>query len=277
MVANTAAMFPSAILFDLDDTLFDHRHASTEALRVLHAAYASSVDFVNFTARHGALLEEYYGHFLVGRYTLDQARAARMRALFDEFDPRLPDEACLTAAHLYREHHQANRRLVPGARALLDAAAARARLGIVTNNSTAEQIEKLAKLDIARYFDTIVISEDVGVAKPDPRIFEIALERIGFPASECVHVGDSWTSDVRGAQAAGIACVWLDREDQASARLSSHFCLEGRASAGVSRLMPEVVQSLSPADAMLAAIQKTFLNQKLSGAMQHDCMETLAT
>ena len=58
--------------------------------------------------------------------------------------------------------------------------------------------------------DELIASEDVGVAKPDPRIFEIALARLGTSAAEAVMVGDSWANDVAGAHALGIRAIWFN-------------------------------------------------------------------
>ncbi len=84
-------------------------------------------------------------------------------------------------------------------------------MGVVTNNLVAEQIEKLAHLDMTHLVDALVISEEAGVRKPDPAIFRLALARCGASANEAVMLGDSWGSDVLGARAAGIRAVWLNR------------------------------------------------------------------
>jgi putative hydrolase of the HAD superfamily len=57
------------------------------------------------------------------------------------------------------------------------------------------------------------VSEEAGVAKPDPKIFEIALDRLGVGALETVMVGDSWINDIAGAAAAGLRTVWFNRTD----------------------------------------------------------------
>jgi putative hydrolase of the HAD superfamily len=66
-------------------------------------------------------------------------------------------------------------------------------------------------LGIADFFDTLVISGRAGCAKPDPRIFAIALQRLGVPPAEAMHVGDSECHDLNGAQAAGLRAVLLQR------------------------------------------------------------------
>jgi len=72
--------------------------------------------------------------------------------------------------------------------------------------------DTLNRLDLSKYFETIVMSEEIGVEKPDPRIFKIALDRVGMSAERCVHVGDLIETDVKGAMSCGITPVWLDRQ-----------------------------------------------------------------
>jgi phosphoserine phosphatase len=80
-------------------------------------------------------------------------------------------------------------------------------LAIVTNGAPSVQREKLAGTTLARHFGAIVISVEVGVPKPDPRIFELALERLGVPAENATMVGDSRPRDVGGARAVGMRTI----------------------------------------------------------------------
>jgi len=274
-------MLPQAILFDLDDTLFDHRRASAIALAAMHATFASDLPLELFAERHAEVLEQFHTRFLAGEFTLDQAREARMQSLFASFDREIDPATAAQAARLYRQQHQSNRYLLEGARELLDAFASRCRLGIVTNNSTAEQIEKLRALNIASYFDTVVISEDVGVTKPNPKIFAIALERIGAKAHEGVFIGDNWTNDIEGALGAGMAAVWLDRKNETPAleRTPGQKHPEIPASAGVSTSRLAVVNALTSTTAVVEAIKTAFTttsNHRTPGAEKHEQLETLA-
>ncbi|MBN2130228.1 MAG: HAD family hydrolase [Sedimentisphaerales bacterium] len=85
------------------------------------------------------------------------------------------------------------------------------RLGLLTNGAPDLQREKIEGAGLARYFDDIVISGDVGVGKPNPRIYEIMLSRLKAKPHETVMIGNSLTSDVAGPQAVGIKAVWLNR------------------------------------------------------------------
>lgn len=70
----------------------------------------------------------------------------------------------------------------------------------------------LEDLGIAGFFETIVMSEELGVEKPDPTIFQEALERVDVAPEKCVHTGDMIEADVKGARSVGITPVWLDRQ-----------------------------------------------------------------
>ena len=271
-------MWPRAILFDLDDTLFDHRRASGMAIGALHAAHAPALCFEQFALKHAEVLEAFHTRFLNGEFTLDEARVARMQTLFAAFDLKLDASAAERAARLYREQHRANRHLLPGVMELLETLREHCRLGIVTNNSTVEQIDKLRALDIAHFFDAVVISEEVGVTKPDPKIFSIALERIGASARDTVFVGDNWTNDIGGAVNAGMAAVWLNHNDKTPALtdIAEQKRLENRTSIGVDHSYFATIASLTPLASVIAAIQTVFKNRS-PGVTQHEQLATLAT
>ena len=84
------------------------------------------------------------------------------------------------------------------------------RLGIISNAEGAYQREKIGVLGIARHFQTVVISGEVGYRKPDPRIFHYALDVFGVRADEALFVGDRLDVDIAGAKAAGMKAVWFN-------------------------------------------------------------------
>jgi putative hydrolase of the HAD superfamily len=227
-----------AILFDLDDTLFDHTHASQAALRILHAGHAGQVDYAEFCAEHARLLEHYHQGFLKGEYSLDEARAARMTALFHHFDLAVDADKAWQVSMAYRDLHQSHRQLVAGAGDLLERLNCEYSLAIVTNNSSAEQHAKLKHLGIAGYFKALAISEEVGATKPDARIYYAALDQLGCEPHEAVMLGDNLHADVQGAHNAGVAAVWFNRFGKTSTD------------------PVEQVTALAPASAVLAVIHR---------------------
>jgi putative hydrolase of the HAD superfamily len=99
--------------------------------------------------------------------------------------------------------------------------AAGLRTAVVTNGMSDLQWLKLDRAGLAPHFDAFVASSAVGIGKPDPRIFEVAMERLGSSAAAAWMVGDNPGRDVAGAQAAGIRSVWLDRGGGAAAEVAA--------------------------------------------------------
>ena len=91
------------------------------------------------------------------------------------------------------------------------AALGRTRTAIVSNADR----EHLAAWTFTLPVEVVVVSEDVGAYKPDPRVFRTALERLGLAPYEVLHVGDSEVDDVKGARAAGMRVVWVNRRGRA--------------------------------------------------------------
>ena len=203
-----------AVLFDLDDTLFDHLHCARTGLVRLSKRYPAmqGVTVRELEERYSAALESIHLRLLRGEVTQTEARTRRMQQLFGSFEIHVNEDQAIEEYHLFRRNYDAAAQVVRGSYALLDRLSqAGIRLAVVTNNLVAEQIPKLQQLKLDHYFDVVTISEAVGVSKPDPYIFEVTLSNLSLSASDVVMVGDSLTSDIAGAQAAGIPCVWLKR------------------------------------------------------------------
>ena len=203
---------PAAVLFDLDDTLFDHAHCARTALDVIRGSHRcfSAIDLDELNRSHSTILETLHGDVAVGRVSLDAARAERFRRLFRTAGIEADETLSAATAAAYRQAYLDNRRAVEGAADLLAALRSHTRIAIVTNTLVAEQREKLRHCGLDRYVDVLMASEEAGVSKPDAEIFRLALARLDCRADEAVMVGDSWENDVVGAQAAGIRAIWFN-------------------------------------------------------------------
>jgi 2-haloacid dehalogenase len=103
--------------------------------------------------------------------------------------------------------------LIPGARDLLEALDGAVHLALITNGLKEVQRSRLAKSGLRRYFEAVVISDEEGVSKPEPGIFDVAFDRMGHPPKDAVlMIGDSLTSDMRGAVCYGIDACWFNPE-----------------------------------------------------------------
>lgn len=206
-------MATTAVLLDLDDTLFDHWACTRAALADLRERFPvlGRVPAAAVEAEHRRLLETLHLQVLAGRMTVDDARVERFRRLL-EFAGGTPDAASPTdVAAAYRAAYLAHWRPVDGALELLEALHGQVLTGIVTNNVASEQRQKIAACGFGPLLDAVIISEEAGVTKPDPRIFRMALDQLGCQAGETVMIGDAWETDIAGALAAGIRPIWFNR------------------------------------------------------------------
>jgi HAD superfamily hydrolase (TIGR01549 family) len=200
------------VLFDLDDTLFDHRHAARQALTRVHQMHAcfAARQFTVFEDEHARFLELLHRRVLAGEMGIDEARLERFRLLFDAAGATADETILHETAMAYRHRYLETRRPVDGARDLLAAIKPLARVAIVSNNLLDEQQQKLRLCGFDAYIDELVVSEEAGSWKPDRGIFDTALARLGCEAADAVMIGDSWTADVEGARAAGIRAIWFN-------------------------------------------------------------------
>jgi len=188
-----------AVLFDLDGTLYDR---DAVILRVAH----EQADV--FRSRLG---EADRDRLIARTLMLDDHGYARRVDVYRTLLADLPVDAQLARdleAHFwdcYCRHCEVSDDTV---RTLGALRASGRKLAVVTNGPVEWQSRKLRTLGLTECFDEIVISDAVGVAKPDPRIFALALDRLGVEAGEAMFVGDHPEIDVAGARAAGLVAVW---------------------------------------------------------------------
>jgi len=210
----------TVVLFDLDDTLFDHWASTRAALADLRRRFPAldSLPAALVETEHRRLLEALHLRVLAGALTVDEARVERFRQLLALAGGTADGAAAAAAeaAAAYRAAYLAHWRPVEGALELLAAVHGRLATGVVTNNVAAEQRQKIAACGFGPLLDAVVISEEAGVTKPDPRIFRMALDQLGRPAEEAVMIGDAWETDIAGARAAGIRPIWFNRFGAAS-------------------------------------------------------------
>jgi putative hydrolase of the HAD superfamily len=201
-----------AALFDLDDTLFDHRGCAHDALSALYESQPSfrSMTFAALQEAHAEFLEQLHAEVMLGRVSVDAARIERFRRLLHAAGANAAGEDAAALAVLYRDTYRQRRRASAGAVALMGAVRRHVPIGVVSNNVLDEQQEKLRICGLDQFVDELVVSAEVGVSKPDPEIFRVAINRLAVSAQQAVMVGDSWAADIEGARAAGIRAIWFN-------------------------------------------------------------------
>jgi YjjG family noncanonical pyrimidine nucleotidase len=195
------------VLLDLDHTLLDsddsEHQAFVAAMRAAGAADPTE-HLAAYTTINGAL----WAAVERGELTPNDVKVARFERLIDR---QGLDADATTIAQVFVGSLGANGDLYPGARRLLDRLSNIAVLALVTNGLGEVQRTRLARLDLERYFDAVVISGEVGTAKPGAAIFDLTFERLGRPdRMGALMVGDSLTSDIRGGADYGIATCWYN-------------------------------------------------------------------
>jgi putative hydrolase of the HAD superfamily len=207
---------PAAVVFDLDDTLHDAAGLEAEMWSELCAAVHQELPAVDATAMRARWLaarETLYAGVLSGRLDIDGYRRAH---LTDTLAPWGAPSEALVERTLALRHAQLDRaRFVEHAVELLaDLRAAGVRTALLTNGPSWMQRHKVDVLELEPQLDAIAISEEIGVAKPDPAAFAAALELLGAAPRETVMVGDHVELDVRGALRAGLlGAVWIAAGD----------------------------------------------------------------
>lgn len=203
-----------AISFDVDGTLWDFEDALSRGLD----AALREVRQIDPEGTAGLTVDHLDRAWVVERdrqwgtiIDLVKLRHDAMRRAFADIDT--PDKDLANrATDAYLEERNCNSRpfddVVHGLEALHEVYT----LGTLTNGSMRPE-----RLGLERYFDFIVMSVDHGgIEKPDPRIFEIAVQEARCEPHELLHVGDHIEYDVRGANDAGVMSVWLNRNGESS-------------------------------------------------------------
>lgn len=202
------------LLFDLDHTLFD-----SDASEI--AAYAHTMATVGLPdpddhfERYLRINHAMWAAVERGELQPTEVRFRRFEQFVDEVgvaaDPIAMADAFVWGLGAFGD-------LYDGARQVLEQLAGPARLAMVTNGLSDVQRARIERLDLAGYFDAIVISSEVGVTKPRREIFDITFDLLGQPAKQsALMIGDSLTSDIRGGRDYEIDTCWFNWRRSAGA------------------------------------------------------------
>ncbi|MCY3556042.1 MAG: HAD family hydrolase [Gemmatimonadetes bacterium] len=198
----------NAVLFDLDDTLVDRDRARDRFFSFLLKTYFP--DYKPEGAVWSERMDTLRGLDRSGR----GSKAAIHDYLFGErpVRPVRPVHPVMSAAafvELMRTKIATYSSWMEGAEPLLRCLQARKHpMAVVTNGSKAQR-DKIEALDASRYFEAVLISGEVGISKPDPRIFRQALSLLNAAPGQSVFVGDSMEHDMAGARNAGMMTVYI--------------------------------------------------------------------
>lgn len=202
-------------LFDLDDTLLNHREADRAAAEDLHEKFAASKPRVEFLDLWKQAQDRHYKRYYAGEISFQEQRRARIR---DVLAQQMQDVEADRIFDDYLKAYEENWRLFDDVMPCLERLSS-FRLGIITNGDGAQQRKKMEKVGIAERFDCIVISGECGLSKPNKEIFLSACNLMKEDPTNAVYVGDRYDLDAVASRAAGLFGIWLDRN---SAQTDEH-------------------------------------------------------
>ncbi|WP_228976926.1 HAD family hydrolase [Streptomyces sp. DH12] len=200
-----------AVLWDIDDTIFDYARADRTGMRRhlrdegLGAAY-SCVEEALEHWREATLA--HWHRFSAGEVTWEQQRRDRVRTFLGT---ALADDEADAWFARYLAHYEAAWELFPDTVPVLDRLAADYRHAVLSNSSLLNQDRKLRVLGVRDRFEAVLCAADIGVSKPAAAAFHAACDALDLPPAEVAYVGDQPDIDARGAVEAGLLGVWLDR------------------------------------------------------------------
>lgn len=208
------------VFFDLDHTLWDFEKNSALTFQSILPKHGVTVPLADFLAVYVPANLVFWRLYREEKITKQELRYQRLKSVFDTLAYEVSDTVIHSLAEEYIDQLSGHTHLFPYALEILDYLRPKYKLHIITNGFQEIQTKKLVNSGIVHYFDQVIDSEMAGVKKPNPIIFELALQKANVPASSALMIGDSLEADIIGAAKAGLHALHFaahgEREHQHS-------------------------------------------------------------
>ncbi|HEX8268508.1 MAG TPA: YjjG family noncanonical pyrimidine nucleotidase [Flavobacterium sp.] len=195
------------VFFDLDHTLWDFEKNSALAFRKVLKENAPDVDVEIFLKHYVPINYHYWERYRKDEITQSELRFGRLRDTFIEIGYDVDEDKIAFLSQEYIRFLPQYNYLFDGAIEVLDYLKTKYNLHIITNGFDEVQQHKITNSNIAHYFSTVTNSEMAGVKKPNPVIFEYALQKAKTQKENSIMIGDCIEADVRGALQCGIDAI----------------------------------------------------------------------
>jgi putative hydrolase of the HAD superfamily len=195
------------IFFDLDHTLWDFEKNSAITFEIIFREHKVNMPLQEFLEIYVPLNFRYWKLYREEKITKSQLRYSRLKESFDTINYIASDDLINSLAQRYVELLPEQNNLFQNTVTVLNYLRKRYSLHIITNGFEEIQEKKLENAAIRSFFQHVVNSEMVGVKKPNPKIFEFALEKAGVSPCKSVMVGDSLEADILGAKNVGMKTI----------------------------------------------------------------------
>lgn len=221
-------MTPKWIFFDLDDTLFDFSSASLISLmRLWDETPKIRQRFKNpevFLNEYHANNKRMWDLHESGKITADFLKGERFRLTVNP--ERTDEEFCKFSRQLndrYLRHLGGCNAPVEGAKELLEKLSKKSLIGVLTNGFNEVQYRKLQSTGLDSFIQRMVISDEIGIQKPDSRLFRYAEQATGANPNQTIMIGDNPDNDIQGALNAGWNAIFFDYKGKTFSSDSDHF------------------------------------------------------
>lgn len=204
------------VFFDLDHTLWDFERNSALAFKAIFSKQKIEIDVDDFLQVYKPINFRYWELYRNNSVTKEALRYGRLKESFDSLRFEACDATINLIADDYIEYLPNNNHLLEGSVEVLDHLSKTYKLHIITNGFEEVQQRKMVNSGILDFFQTITTSEEAGVKKPHPEIFEKALQKSKALPQRSVMIGDNLEADIIGASQFGLHAIYLRAEDQVS-------------------------------------------------------------
>lgn len=197
------------IYFDLDNTLLDHNQAESKSHEAIHSMFPvlREISMNSWLETYKVINHNLWVKYQDGEINRIELHYSRFRDTMKELGLATDESEAIGTTYMkkYRNYWD----WVDRAEETLELTSRTFNVGIITNGFKETQKKKFEKLSLHRFTDQMVISEELGVLKPHPKVFDHATEIAGVPREEILYVGDSHSSDVIGGVNAGWKTAWF--------------------------------------------------------------------
>jgi YjjG family noncanonical pyrimidine nucleotidase len=200
----------SDIFFDLDHTLWDFEKNSALAFEMIFDKHKLSLDLELFLSFYVPINFKYWKLYRDEKISTEDLRYYRLKEVFDLMNEKVSDELIYLLSQEYIHYLPQFNYLYDGATEILDYLSPNYNLHIITNGFQAVQYGKLKNSNIEHYFKTVTNSEMAGVKKPNPIIFEYALQKANSEKTKSIMIGDNLEADVEGALNSGLDAIFFN-------------------------------------------------------------------
>lgn len=195
------------IFFDLDHTLWDFERNSALTYQHLFDNFEIEVPLEGFLKHYVPLNLAFWKAYREGRISKEKLRYERLKTVFERMDLYVSDEQIHYLSVAYIENLSAQTHLIPHCMEMLQYLSKTYKMHIITNGFEEVQARKLKNSGISHYFTEVIDADRAGVKKPDPRIFNMAIEVTGIRPESGVMIGDNFEADIQGARSVGLQAL----------------------------------------------------------------------